>query len=194
MEIQRGECSKIIIQGRHSYGIEKIELRSWKEGAHLFIGSFCSISRNITVILGGNHKYDWTTTFPFGFIRNDLFPQGSVKGSFENGELPYTNGHVIIENDVWIGEGCTIMSGIRIGSGSVIAAKSLVVKDVAPYSIVGGNPARHIKNRFPQHISNQLLEIKWWEKNDEDINKIVPLLQQQPSDEILAQIKSILMN
>ena len=86
------------------------------------------------------------------------------------------------------------MSGVKIGSGSVIAAKSVVVKDVAPYSIVGGNPARHIKNRFPQHISQQLLKIKWWEKSDEDINKIVPLLRQQPTDDILSQIKAVFMH
>ena len=84
------------------------------------------------------------------------------------------------------------MSGVKIGSGSVIAANSVVVKDVEPYTIIGGNPARHIKDRFPQNISKQLLEIKWWEKSDEDINKIVPLLQQQPTDKILNQIKTIL--
>lgn len=192
--IQRGEPSKIILTGRHSYGVENISIKSWKEGAHLFIGGFCSIANNQTVFLGGNHQLEWSTTFPFGFVRNDLFPQGIVHGSFDKGSLPYTNGHVIIENDVWIGDGCTIMSGVRIGSGSVIAAKSVVVKDVEPYSIVGGNPARHIKNRFPQHVSQQLLEIKWWEKSDEDINKIVPLLQQQPSEEILGQIKAIIMH
>ena len=116
------------------------------------------------------------------------FPNGIING----GGHPSTKGHIIIENDVWIGEGCTIMSGVRIGSGSVIAAKSVVVKDVAPYTIVGGNPATHIKDRFPQHISNQLLEIKWWEKSDEEINNIVPLLQQKPTNAILAQIKEIL--
>jgi len=84
------------------------------------------------------------------------------------------------------------MSGIRIGSGSVIAAKSVVVKDVAPYTIVGGSPAKQIKERFPQDIAKQLLEIQWWEKSDEEINNIVPLLQQQPNDETLAQIRSIL--
>ena len=84
------------------------------------------------------------------------------------------------------------MSGIRIGSGSVIAAKSVVIKDVAPYTIAGGNPAKYIKDRFPQHILKQLLEIKWWERSDEEINKIVPLLQQQPNDKILAEIKEIL--
>ena len=84
------------------------------------------------------------------------------------------------------------MSGIRIGSGSVIAARSVVVKDVAPYTIVGGNPARLIKERFPENITEQLLEIKWWEKSDKEINEIIPLLQQQPTIEILAQIKSMI--
>lgn len=82
-----------------------------------------------------------------------------------------------------------IMSGIRIGSGSVIAARSVVTKDVAPYSIVGGNPAKAIKDRFPKNIISQLLEIKWWDKTDKEINKIVPLLQQPLTDDILKQIR-----
>ena len=186
--IQRGESSKIFLTGKHSYGVKNFSIASWGEGAHLYIGSFCSIASSQRVFLGGNHRTDWGTTFPFGHIFHKEFPNGIING----GGHPSTKGHIIIENDVWIGEGCTIMSGVRIGSGSVIAAKSVVVKDVAPYTIVGGNPAALIKDRFPRDISNQLLEIKWWEKSDEDINNIVPLLQQQPTDEILAQIKAIL--
>lgn len=188
--IQRGELSKIFLTGKHSYGANNISIKSWKEGAHLFIGSFCSIAKGQTVFLGGNHRTDWSTTFPFGHIFLEEFPNGAINGKGH----PSTKGHVIIDNDVWIGEGCTIMSGTKIGSGSVIAARSVVVKDVAPYTVIGGNPANFIKNRFSQHISKQLLEIKWWEKSDYDINKIVPLLQQQPTDEILAQIKTTLAN
>ena len=84
------------------------------------------------------------------------------------------------------------MSGLTIGSGSVVAAKSVVVKDVEPYTIVGGNPAKPIKHRFPQHITQQLLEIEWWERNDDEINNIIPLLQQQLTEESLMQIKSTL--
>ena len=184
--IQRGEKSQIFTTGKYSYGIENITLRSWNEGAHLYIGSFCSIARGQTVFLGGNHRNNWGTTFRFGHIFHKDFPNGAINGKEGH---PSTKGHVIIENDVWIGDGCTIMSGIRIGSGSVIAARSVVVKDVAPYTIVGGNPARFIKERFPKSITEQLLEIKWWEKSDKEINEIIPLLQQQPTIEILAQIK-----
>ena len=182
--LQRGEQSKIFLTGRHSYGMKHIKIRSWGEGAHLFIGSFCSIADNQTIFLGGNHRTDWTTTFPFGHIFNDVFPAGQVNGKGH----PASKGHVIIENDVWIGSGCTIMSGIRIGSGSVVAAKSVVVKDVDPYTIVGGNPAKLIRSRFPRYIIDKLLEIKWWDRSDEEINAIVPLLQMPLTEETISLI------
>ena len=185
--LQRGKESRIIATGKYSY-IHKnsITIKSWNEGAHMYVGSFCSIAEGLTVLLGGNHRTDWSTTFPFGHVWRKEFPNGVINGDGH----PSTKGHIIIENDVWIGVGCTIMSGVRIGSGSVIAAGSVVVKDIAPYTIVGGNPAVYIKDRFPKHISKQLLQVKWWEKSDDEINEIVPLLQQQPTDEILAQIKA----
>ena len=187
--VQRGQKSRILVTGKHSYGIDNINIRSWGEGAHLFIGGFCSIAGNQTIFLGGNHRTDWTTTFPFGHIFNEAFPAGQINGRHGH---PATKGHVIIENDIWIGEGCTIMSGIRIGSGSIVAAKSVVTKDVEPYTIIGGNPAKPIKQRFPQHIIQQLLEIRWWDRSDDDINKIVPLLQMPTNEEILAEIVTTL--
>lgn len=133
----------------------QITLRQWGEGAQLKIGNFCSIASNITVLLGGNHRTDWVTTYPFGHCKN--FPDvAPVKGH------PKTNGNVVIGNDVWIGSGATIMSGVTIGDGAVIAANSHVVKDVAPYSIVGGNPAKHIKFRFTEEQIKSLLQIQWW--------------------------------
>ena len=187
--VQREQKSRILVTGKYSYGIDNINIRSWGEGAHLFIGGFCSIARNQTIFLGGNHRTDWTTTFPFGHIFNEAFPAGQINGGHGH---PATKGHVIIENDVWIGEGCTIMSGIRIGSGSIVAAKSVVTKDVEPYTIIGGNPAKPIKQRFPQHIIQQLLEIRWWDRSDDDINKIVPLLQMPTTEEILGEIVTTL--
>lgn len=166
--------------------MEHIRTLTWNEGAHLFVGGFCSIAPNQTVFLGGNHRTDWTTTFPFGHIFNEKFPSGAINCDGH----PATKGHIVIENDVWIGEGCTIMNGARVGSGSVIAARSVVVKDVEPYTIVGGNPAKPIKKRFSDVIAQKLLEIKWWDRSDEDINKIVPLLQMPPTLEILAEIEA----
>ena len=183
--LKRGEPSKIILKGKYSYGIENIKIKSWNEGAHLFIGSFCSIAENQIIFLGGNHRSDWSTTFPFGHIFQKEFPAGEINGHGH----PATKGHVIIENDVWIGQDCTIMSGIKIGSGSIIAAKSTVVKDVKPYTIVGGNPAKKIKERFSKNIIEKLQEIKWWDQSDEQINRIIPFLQMPPDDETLNLIK-----
>jgi acetyltransferase-like isoleucine patch superfamily enzyme len=183
--IYRGEQSKIILTGCHSYGIYGIQIKSWGEGAHLYVGSYCSLGANLKVYLGGNHRTDWITTFPFGHMHNDTFPSGRDHAA----EHPVSNGHVIIESDVWIGESTTIMSGIRVGSGSVIAANSVVVKDVEPYSVVGGNPARLIKPRFPKEIIEQLLDLQWWNYSDDRVNSIVPLLQQPPDSGTIKQIR-----
>jgi acetyltransferase-like isoleucine patch superfamily enzyme len=186
--LNRGEPSRIILTGRHSYGIENIQVKSWGEGAHLFIGGFCSIAGDQKVFLGGNHRTDWATTFPFGHLLQETFAAGAVHGA----DHPATKGHVVIGNDVWIGHGSTIMSGLSIGSGSVIAARSVVTKDVQPYTIVGGNPARPLKQRFPAPLIEQLLQLQWWNNTDSDINRIVPLLQQPLDQAVLNKIKAAL--
>lgn len=121
-------------------------------------------------------------------MHNDTFPRGRDHAA----EHPVSNGHVVIENDVWIGESVTIMSGVRIGSGSVVAANSLVHKDVEPYTIVGGNPAKMIKSRFPKEVVQQLLDLQWWNYPDDRVNTIVPLLQSPPDPSIISQIKTFL--
>ena len=186
--IKRGEKSKVIMTGKYSYANGQFIIRSWDEGAHIFIGSFCSIADNITVFLGGNHRTDWVTTFPFGHVFKDRFPAGDINGSGH----PTTKGHVVIENDVWIGSSCTIMSGVTVGSGSVIAAESVVINDVEPYSIVAGNPAKLIKKRFSEKIIERFLKMSWWDYSEEIINKIVPLLQSIPDEEVLSKIENIL--
>ena len=156
--------------GKHTYGHNNISVLTWGEGSKLEIGSFCSIASNIKVYLGGNHRVDWITTYPFGHINQGLFNKFDGKGH------PKTNGNVIIGNDVWIGSDVTIMSGIKIGDGAVLANNSHVVKDVEPYSIVGGNPAKLIKYRFDKDVIEKLLEIKWWDLSDDKINELSPLL------------------
>lgn len=155
--------------GKYTYGHTNITA-SWPDMATLKIGKFCSIAIRCSIFLGGNHRTDRITTYPFGTIYNDIFPKFNGSGH------PATKGDVIIGNDVWIGAHVSIMSGIKIGDGAVIAAHSHVVKDVAPYSITGGNPAKHIKYRFTEDQIKKLLELKWWDFDEKIINEISPIL------------------
>lgn len=154
--------------GKHTYGHPLV----WNEGsnANLYIGNFCSISQNVKILLGGNHRTDWVTTYPFGHVNTHLF------NNFNGLGHPSSKGDVVIGNDVWIGEGSKIMSGVVIGDGAVIANNSHVVKNVEPYSIVGGNPAKLIKYRFTPEQIEKLLQIKWWNWDDGKINVFTPLL------------------
>jgi acetyltransferase-like isoleucine patch superfamily enzyme len=154
--------------GKHTYGSPLV----WNEGsnANLYIGNFCCVSQNVKILLGGNHRLDWVTTYPFGHVNTHLF------NKFDGSGHPSTKGDVIIGNDVWIGEDAKIMSGVNIGDGAVIANNSHVVKNVAPYSVVGDNPAKHIKYRFTEVQINQLLQIKWWNWDDQKINVFTRLL------------------
>lgn len=168
-----------IAVGRYTYGVEHLSVRQWGERASLTIGSFCSIASAVTVFLGGNHRIDWISTFPFGHIYADELGGVGIKGH------PATNGDVVIGNDVWIGSGVTIMSGISIGDGAVIAANATVVKDVAPYEMVGGNPAKHIKFRFDEGIRSALTRLKWWDFPVEEIRKIAAVLCSAPTVEVV---------
>lgn len=167
-----------MIVGKHTYGTHYISER-WKDsGAILTIGAFCSIASDIRVFLGGNHKTDGVTTFPFGATSKDTFTKSYVAG-------PGTNGNVTIGNDVWIGESVTIMSGIIIGDGAVIACNSHVTKDIEPYAIVGGNPAEHIKYRFSPDLIKRMLKIKWWDWSDEIINERTDFMFNESVEEFI---------
>ena len=154
--------------GKYTYGSPNIAWGNF--GSKLIVGNFCSIAGNVNIYLGGNHRTDWITTYPFGHIHKNIF------NGFNGEGHPATKGDVIIGNDVWIGDNATIMSGVTIGDGVVIANNSHVVKNVEPYSLVGGNPAKLIKYRFTQEQIQKLLEIKWWNWDDDKINKHVHLL------------------
>ena len=131
------------------------------EGHHaskISIGKYVSIATGCQFLLGGNHNYKNVTTYlPFDHSINE--------------SNLYTNGDIIIENDVWIGMDCIIMSGITIGNGSIIAAGSVVTSDVQPYSIVGGNPTKLIKKRFSEETITDLINSKWWDLPIEKIEK-----------------------
>ena len=163
--------------GKHTYGV--IYTRWENENAKLVVGNFCSIASGVNVYLGGNHRTDWVTTYPFGHIHKNIFPNFNGLGH------PSTKGDVIIGNDVWIGDEVRIMSGVKIGDGAVIANHSHVVKDVEPYSLVGGNPAKLIKYRFTSEQIEKLLEIKWWYWDDAKINNFTTLLCNDNIDEFI---------
>ena len=138
-------------------------------GDKLIIGKFCMIASVVTFIMNGaNHKMDGITAYPFNIFGKD-WKVAEPKLS----DLPY-KGDTVVGNDVWIGTNVTIMPGVHIGDGAIIASNATVTRDVAPYSIVGGNPAKEIKKRFSEAKIKELLEMQWW---NWDIEKITSNLK-----------------
>ena len=132
-------------------------------GDKLVIGKFCMIASDVKFIMNGaNHLSDSVSAYPFAIFGNGW------EGAMEGRKYPY-KGDLIIGNDVWIGYNATLMAGITVHDGAIIAANSTVTKDVEPYAIVGGNPAAVIRKRFSVEKIRELLAIKWW---DWDIEKI----------------------
>lgn len=140
-----------------------------KDVDKLIIGNYCSIGSGAVFMMAGNqgHNKEWISTFPFYF-------QANIFKEAKNGFLK--TGNTTIGNDVWIGSEAMIMSGITIGDGAVIAARSVVVKDVPAYSVVGGNPAIEIKSRFNKLQIEQLLTLKWWNWKEEKIKDNMQLI------------------
>lgn len=127
------------------------------------VGAFCSISNNV-VIGGGNHPINWVSTSPAFYKGRD-----SISKRLATLEYDSSDAHTIIGNDVWIGNGVLIKPGVIIGDGAVLGMGSVVTKDVEPYTIVGGNPAKVIRKRFDEETIQKLLAIKWWEWDDDKI-------------------------
>ena len=153
--------------GDYSYGNPQV---LFADAAHLEIGKFCSIASDVTIFLGGNHRTDWISTYPFNVVFAETKAAGEVKGH------PATKGDVIIGNDVWIGFGATILSGVSIADGAVIAARAVVTKNIGPYEIWGGNPARLISKRFTDLDIKKLQELQWWDWPLDKILNCAPIL------------------
>lgn len=139
-------------------------------GDKLIIGKFCMIASGVSFIMNGaNHITDAISAYPFS-----IFGSG-WEHAMEGREYP-VKGDTIIGNDVWIGHNATIMAGVKIGDGAIIATNATVVKNVEPYTIVGGNPAKVIRKRFSNEKIEQLLDLKWWDWNLEKITRNVHAL------------------
>ena len=139
-------------------------------GDRLIIGKFCQIAAGVEFVMNGaNHQMDAVSTFPFytleGWSMDPPAPDA----------LPL-KGDTVIGSDVWIGQNAVILPGVRIGDGAIIGANSVVGSDVAPYTIVIGNPAKVLRKRFDDELVDLLLRFRWWEKSMEEIDRLIPIL------------------
>lgn len=136
----------------------------------LVIGNFCSIGSGAVFMMAGNqgHRTDWISTFPFFYQTEPCF-KGAIDGFVRAGDTR-------IGHDVWIGSEAMIMPGVCIGDGAVIASRALVTRDVAPFSVVGGSPAKHLRFRFEPAQIEQLLQLQWWHWRDDQLQGAMHLL------------------
>lgn len=165
--------------GNYTYGEPVIRFPNIN--CTLTIGSYTSIAEGVQIFLGGEHRMDWVTTFPLMKIHKELY---DITGH------PESKGSVIIGSDVWIGTDAFILSGVNIGDGAVVGARAVVTKNVEPYTIVCGNPARYIKHRFSKEDISLLTELKWWMWDEVDIINSGNLLLSSRIKELYEYAKS----
>ena len=177
-----------IIVGDYTYYDDFEDVRNFESnvkyhfdfiGDKLIIGKFCMIASGATFIMnGGNHLSDSVSAYPFAIFGNGW------EQAMDGREYP-VKGDTVIGNDVWIGHNATIMPGLTVGDGAIIAANATVTKDVEPYSIVGGNPATVIRKRFSDETIEQLLELQWWNWDPEKITRNLTNLTSSSIDNLL---------
>lgn len=172
--INRGNLIHKTSLGRGTYTGHNVTIKNSR------IGRFCSLSWNIS-IGGKNHNYRAVTTFPeYHFNRIAEGKSRVLEDEFDD---------TVIGNDVWIGSNAVILRGIEIGDGAVIGAGAIVTKDVPPYSIVIGNPARINRFRFDEDVIKELLSLKWWDWDIEEIKKYRIFLTSEPDREDIKRIR-----
>ena len=150
-------------------------------GDRLIIGKFCALARGVKFIMNGaNHKLSGISTYPFS-----IFGNGWEKVMPKPDDLPY-KGDTVIGNDVWIGYESLIMPGVKVGNGAIISSRSVVVSDVPAYVVVGGNPAKRIKQRFPPETVSALESIAWWDWPIDKISKHLDIIVSADIDALKA--------
>lgn len=174
--------------GEFTYGLSPSErFLKYEEQANFSIGKFCSIADSLSIFLGGGHRLDLLSTFPFGHV-------STFKSNFIIPDHPTTNGNVTIGNDVWIGSNVTIMSGISIETGAVIAANSHVTKNIGPYEVWGGNPAKMLKHRVNPILIPRLLDLGWWDWCSLRINHFGKLFCEPITTSLVALLEDAKLN
>ena len=168
---------------------QKNVLFNWPEfGDKLIIGKFCAIASGVQFIMGSaNHRISSISTYPFhvfgGVWAENTPPHLS--------QLPF-EGDIVIGNDVWIGRESVILPGVKVGDGAIIAACSVVTRDVEPYTLVGGNPARFLKRRFDETLTKMLLALRWWDFAPEKLASFLPVLCSEDLDAVKKTIRQML--
>ena len=161
--------------GKGTYG--ELDVRCWNtDNEKLIIGNYVSIASGVKFILGGNHEYSYASSFPFKARANSQIIEATSKGP------------IVVEDDVWIATDSIILSGVTIGRGSIVAAGSVVTKSIAPYSVVGGNPAKHIKYRFSETIVEKLSTVDFNKFTDSFISKNLDLLYTEITEDNIDEI------
>lgn len=178
-ELQRRGVVEV---GRHTYGRPRVVSYAGSESS-VRIGSFCSISPGVDIVTGGIHPVHWASLYPFRI-------KWGMDGACDDG-MPTTRGDIEIGSDVWIGTGALILSGVTIGHGAVVAARAVVSRDVPPYAIAAGVPARVVRYRHTADQIRRLLALAWWDWPDERIRAAVPLLSSGCVDELLERYQSV---
>ena len=141
-------------------------------GDRLIIGKFCAIASGVRFIMGpANHRISSVTTYPF-----HVFGGAWAERTPPHMDQLPRKGDTVIGNDVWIGRESVILPGVKIGDGAIVAACSVVSRDIPPYAVFGGNPARLVKMRFDQELIGLLLRFRWWDLDGEELAERLPLL------------------
>jgi acetyltransferase-like isoleucine patch superfamily enzyme len=171
----------IIVMGTGSYGRPHVHYfePAGSSRPHVVVGRYCSVAAEVTFVVNGEHRLDWTTTFPisarFGLPIAD------------NDGHPKITGPVTVGNDVWIGHRALLLGGVTVGDGAVVGAGAVVARDVRPFAIVVGNPAREVRRRFDDEVVDRLLELRWWDLDESAVRSIGHLLCAEPELDTLAR-------
>ncbi|MDR2842514.1 MAG: CatB-related O-acetyltransferase [Spirochaetaceae bacterium] len=172
-----GELIDTIEFGDFTYGLPFLDYIDYSD-IKVKIGRFCSIAKDVVIMMGGEHHSEWLSTYPFSQrLKNfEDLPDGKK----------VAKGNVTIGNDVWLAGGVKILSGVSIGDGCVVGANSLVTKDLPEYTICGGVPAKVIRKRFSDEITAQLKKLQWWNWREEDLCGAIPILQTNDIEKLIA--------
>lgn len=165
--------------GVGTYGIP--EVIEFGDETTLRVGSYSSIAEGVRILLGGEHRTDWITTYPFPAMINGI---EDIK------DYAPSKGDVVIGSDCWICADAMILSGVTIGHGAIVAAGAVVTKDVAPFSVVGGNPCKFIRWRFDEEVRNLLLEAAWWDWPMDEVKSVARTLCSSDMEAFLSYIRT----